>query len=69
MKGIDYVCSKCGTRIVFDAWVEYNPETTEYEIVNIFDGYYCEECQVTHGITDKEIELEDERLLQGKENK
>ena len=40
-----WFCHKCGsTNIQHDAIVKYNPETGDYEVVNVLDDAWCEDC-------------------------
>jgi hypothetical protein len=42
---INMVCSHCRSdQVVRDAWAEWNPETQQWELRNVFDVVYCEVC-------------------------
>lgn len=44
-KKLDMVCSKCGSHNVLrDAYVEWNVETQDWEIRNVFDASICDDC-------------------------
>lgn len=55
---IKKVCTYCGsTDILVDSWVVWNECTQEFDIENIFDYAYCNECQGETKILDKELDL------------
>lgn len=42
---IKIVCSHCGgENVMRDAYAAWNPETQQWELGNVFDQGYCEDC-------------------------
>jgi len=42
-----YVCPKCLEDVKHDAWVVWDPTTSNYVIENVFDEEYCTTCEET----------------------
>ncbi len=43
--GHKMVCGQCGSEDVKrDAWAEWNPDTGSWELENVFDAAYCQNC-------------------------
>jgi hypothetical protein len=39
-------CTVCHSDdVVADAWAKWNPEKDEWEIDDVFDTYYCKNCE------------------------
>lgn len=46
--GAEPVCRSCGTSdVVRDAWAAWNPTTGEWELSQVFDDGYCNQCEQT----------------------
>lgn len=44
-KPIQIYCSHCkGTNVMRDAWAEWNVELQQWELGNVFDAGFCEDC-------------------------
>lgn len=59
------VCQECGsTEVVKDAWAEWDEETQEWVLQNVFDMGYCQNCESSSNgglnIEDQEITPESE---------
>ena len=49
-------CSKCGSEdVVVDAYVKWNPEKDDWEIDNVFDYCFCNECEQECDLIDEEV--------------
>lgn len=59
MQKINHVatCSHCGSeRLLFDAYVKWDTERQEYQIVNVFDKpIICEDCDGETSVDWKEV--------------
>jgi hypothetical protein len=45
MAGSKWVCSHCGSEnVLLDAWAAWNIETQSWELANVFDAAFCEDC-------------------------
>lgn len=41
-----WFCSVCGSlNIVHDATARWDPDTEEFELIDVCDGDYCEDCE------------------------
>lgn len=58
---VDYTCYRCGGhRIVHDCTARYNSSTGEYEIIDILDSSFCEDCEDECKVDFGEVEENDE---------
>lgn len=52
-----YVCATCGSdEIKSDAWAEWDPESMQWVLSNVFDDNYCPKCDSSCQIETKNIE-------------
>lgn len=48
-------CTECGsTNILADAFARWNESGQYWEIDNVFDDFYCEDCDGEAGVEDRE---------------
>lgn len=53
---IAIVCSHCGSYSVMrDAWAVWDTENQEWELANVFDQGYCEDCGGEATLQEEEI--------------
>ena len=51
----DYRCKECGNTILFDAWVMWNPQLKDYEIMNVTEDCFCENCELNPEIEEIQV--------------
>lgn len=50
---IDKCCNQCGsTDVRLDAWASWNPDAQQWELENVFDNAWCEDCQANTTLTE-----------------
>ena len=55
-KKLNMVCKTCGSdQVVRDAWAEWEPESQQWTLQNVFDYAYCESCEGECSIEEKEL--------------
>lgn len=53
---IKIVCKHCGSdNVMRDAWATWNVELQEWELLNVYDNAYCNECDGETSL--KEVEI------------
>jgi len=55
--GVTYTCTKCGGKNVLrDAWVEWDETTQEWQVQNVFDEAFCEDCEGTASFNEEPLQ-------------
>ena len=50
------VCAHCGgTNVMRDAWADWNEDTQDWELGNVYDAAHCDDCDGETRIEEEEI--------------
>jgi len=56
MKKVRMICADCGSKNVRrDAWASWNEEKQDWQLHNVFDDVFCEDCNDLSGIEQEEV--------------
>lgn len=54
---IKIVCSNCGSSDVLrDAWASWNTQTQQWELENVFDEAWCDNCAGSTSLIEEPLE-------------
>lgn len=54
---IEIVCSECGgLDVLRDAWASWNPDTQQWELDNVFDVVWCNDCESNTSLSERPLE-------------